>query len=115
MTHKDVDKLLCPPRGSASGRAKQREEWVIRTTFRASTAWWSSYGSSDVAYWGRKRDGGEGLTPYRANATRYESENSALYEAYTLKEGRWIDDFVVEKIPLKPRLKSDTDTGGGRA
>jgi hypothetical protein len=116
MTHKDVDKLLRPPRGSALISAQQREEWVIRTTFPPRTAWsWSEYGSSDVAYWGKRRDGTDGLTPYRANATRYDSENSARYEAYSLKEGHWIDDFVVERLPPKPRLKSDTDMGGGRA
>jgi hypothetical protein len=113
MTHKDVDKMLRPPRGSALARGQQREEWVIKTRFRPSM--WSPYGGSDVAYWGRTRDRSEGLTPYLANASRYDSENSALYEAYSLKEGHWIDDFTVEKLPTKPRLKSDTDTGGGRA
>jgi hypothetical protein len=116
MTHKDVDKLVRPPRGKELARIQRQEEWVIRTTFPPRTPWsWSQYGSSDIAYWGTRRDGTAGLTPYRANASRYDSENSALYEGYRLKEAHRIDDFTVERLPSKPSMKSDMDTGGGRA
>jgi hypothetical protein len=111
LTHEQVDKMLRPPRGSGP-----QEEWVIRTTFRSSlydSPFYNRAGG-DVAYWGTRRDGTPGLTPNIHNASRYESENAALYEAYAYKEGHWIDDFIVEKLPSRPHLRSG-GAGSGRA
>jgi hypothetical protein len=109
MTHKDVDKLVRPPRKAAGNRREPQEEWVIKTRFPSGGAFWSLSG---VAYWGKRRDGSLGLTPYRANASRYESENAALYEAYSYKEAGRISEFEVEQLPPKPRLKGNSSTGG---
>jgi hypothetical protein len=98
MTHKDVDKLLSPGRA----RARKPEQWVIVT----------SYDSGDAAYWGQQRDGGIGLTPYRANATRYESENTALHEGYMRKEVGRIGEFTVEQLPQRPNHAGGSGTGG---
>jgi hypothetical protein len=111
LTHEQVDKLLPPPRGS-----DPQEEWVIRTTFRPDPYSFTFYSRSagDVAYWGTKRDGTRGLTSNIHNASRFESENAALHEAYAYKEARLIDDFTVEKLPSKLRLRSG-GAGSGRA
>jgi len=110
MTHEQVDKLLRPQRKSPPSLRQRREEWIIKTRFPIGDSIWSRGGG--VAYWGSKRHGGAGLTPYRANATRYESENAALYEAYSYKEAGRIDDFEVEKLPPKVSLKGSSGTGG---
>ena len=113
MTHEEVDKLLRPPRRSSQARREPAEEWVIRTRFRYPSIWGMSSSTDGVAYWGRTRDGSKGLTLYRSNATRYESENTALYEAYSYKEAGLIDGFEVEKLPPKPIRKSGMDGTGG--
>ena len=105
MTHKEVDKLIARQRRSGPG-----ERWIIKTRFRSSM-----FSSGGVAYWGTTRDGTSGLTPYRVNASEYESENAALYEGYTLKESRLINDFVVEAAPPKPERHSYGYGTGGRA
>jgi hypothetical protein len=99
LTHEQVDKMLSPKRG----RARQLEQWVIKTTFD----------SGDTAYWGAQRYGGTGLTPSRANADRYESENAALYVGYELKAARRLGEFTAEKLPAKrPR---GVNGGSGRS
>jgi hypothetical protein len=55
------------------------------------------------------------LTPYRTNASEYESENAALAEGYELKEARLINDFAVEQLPPKPDRRSYGYGTGGRA
>ena len=93
-THKEVDKILAAE--------PSKEQWVIRTQFD----------SGDTAYWGKKRDGGDGLTPYRSSAKRYVSENAALHMAYSYKESGVIGPFTVEKVPQKPSLGRGAGTGG---
>lgn len=87
-------------------RSGPRERWIIKTRF--------DHGGG-TAYWGNQRSGGTGLTPYRTNAIVYESENAALYEGYTLKEGRQIGPFEVEQLPPKPERRSYRQGTGGRA
>jgi len=94
LTHEQVDKMLSPKRV----RMQPAEQWVIRAAFDAG----------DPAYWGTQRYGGTGLTAYRANADRYESENAALHVGYELKAARRVGEFTVEKLPTKRR-------GGGRS
>jgi hypothetical protein len=110
MTHEDVDKLLRPSRKSAWEHREQQEEWIIKTQFPLGGTWWSPGGG--IAYWGKWRDGSSGLTSYRTNATRYESKNTALYEAYSYKEAHLISEFEVEQLPAKSRLKGSSGTGG---
>jgi hypothetical protein len=69
-------------------------------------------GHLSTAYWGIRRDGSSGLTPYPTNATRYESKNAALYEGYSYKQARLIGEFEVESLPPRPRLKGSSGTGG---
>jgi|HubBroStandDraft_1064217.scaffolds.fasta_scaffold08432_1 hypothetical protein len=95
MTHEEADKIIAaikPP----------TEQWIIK----------SEYLHGGTAYWGEKPYGGSGLTRFRANAYRYESENAALHEAYSYREIGWINDFTVEKLPPKPRLGRGSGTGG---
>jgi hypothetical protein len=108
LTHEEVDKMLRPPCGSVR-RAPGQEEWVIKTSIPYSFSW-----PTNSAYWGTRRDGYPGITPYLSNASRYESENDALYEGYRYKEARRIDDFVVEKLQARPSLGSG-GAGSGRA
>lgn len=117
MTHEQVDKLLRPPRRPKDSRAEPQEQWVIKTQFPrpAGPSWMSPHRSSSVAYWGTCRDGRSGLTPYRANAHRYESENTALYEGFSLKEVHRIGEFSVEKLPAKRPLSNRYYGGSGRA
>lgn len=72
------------------------EEWVIATEFD----------SGDKAWWGTRRDGFDGLTPYRGNSRRYESYEGALNMAEKLQEARLIGPFQIEMLPPKPRLKT---------
>lgn len=92
---------------SISGsRTGPYERWVIRTQFKDTGA---------TAYWGTRRDGARGLTPTRTNATVYESQDTARYEGYSLKEGRRIGDFDVEQLPQKPGRYGYSHGTGGRA
>lgn len=111
MTHQEVDRLLRSPRRSAGKRPAPREEWIIVTRF-PSDQWRYGDRGSDTAYWGTRRDGSFGLTPYRGNAIRYDSENEALYEAYSNKEIGRIREFEVVKLPPRPPLKGNAGTGG---
>jgi len=101
-----VNKLIARQLGSRG----PRERWIIRTSFSADGF---SYGGD--AYWGTRRDSTSGLTPYRTNASEYESENAALAEGYELKEARLINDFAVEQLPPKPDRRSYGHGTGGRA
>jgi hypothetical protein len=106
MTHAEASKLIARqlgPRGP-------RERWIIKTRFRPDT-----FRYDGDAYWGARRDGTSGLTPYRSNASEYESENAALAEGYELKEARLINDFTVEQLPPKPERRSYGYGTGGRA
>lgn len=92
-------RILNPPADATSAadkrarRATDRpEQWIIVTRFH----------SGDTAFWGETRWAWSGLTPYRGNAHRYESENAALHIGYTLKESGALKDFTVEKL-LRPR------------
>jgi hypothetical protein len=93
-THEEVDKIIAAEHST--------EQWVIGTQFD----------SGDTAYWGKKRDGGDGLTPYRSNAKRYVSENAALHMAYSYKESGLIGPFVVEQLPPSPAPGRGAGTGG---
>ncbi len=106
LTHAEADKLIKRQLRSGPG-----ERWIIKTRFSSSSLW--HYGG-DVAYWGNPRGGGTGLTPYRTNAIEYESEHAALYEGFSLKEARRINEFVVEQLPPKP-ARSSYGSGSGRA
>jgi hypothetical protein len=101
MTHEQVDKILSPSKQRARA-ARTAEQWVIR----------SAFDSGDSAYWGTQRYGGTGLTPYRANAYRYESENAALHVGYELKAARRLGEFTVERLPPKRRGSGGGGTGG---
>lgn len=74
------------------------EQWVITASFR----------SGDKAFWGSRRYGGPGLTPYRGNAHRYESRNAALYMGYSLKEAHLLREFEVEQME-RPRHNVQVD------
>jgi hypothetical protein len=108
MTHKDVDRLLRLPRKSAS--REPQEQWIIKTRFPPGRSF--QFPGGGTAYWGSRRDGSFGLTPYRSNARKYESENAALYEAYNYKEAGRIGEFEVEQLPPRRRLKGSSGTGG---
>ena len=71
-----------------------------------------SSGLGSTAYWGNKRDGTTGLTPYWANAARYESRNAALHVAYGYKEASMIGHFEVEQLPPRPPTTKGSGTGG---
>jgi hypothetical protein len=105
MTHTEADKLIA--RQLSSGPPGGR--WIIKARFSPD-----SFSSGGPAYWGNLRGGGTGLTPYRTNAIEYESENAALYEGFSLKEARRINEFVVEQVPPKP-ARSSYGSGSGRA
>jgi hypothetical protein len=100
LTHEQVDKMLRPPKARRPGINERR--WIIKTTFY----------SGDVAYWGTKRDGDTGLTPYRSNADRYESENAALYVGYEMKAAKRIGEFTVEQLPERHLAGGGGGTGG---
>jgi len=94
-------RVLNPPAKAAEAPAVRKrppdggdrpEQWIIVTKFD----------SGDIAFWGETRGGASGLTPYRGNSYRYESESAALYEAYSLKERHELKDFHVERLP-RPR------------
>lgn len=105
MTHAEADKLIARQLRSGPGG-----RWIIKTRFSPD-----SFSSGGPAYWGNLRGGGTGLTPYRTNAIEYESENAALYEGFSLKEARLINEFVVEQLPPKPARRSYRYGTGGRA
>lgn len=85
-----------------------QERWVIKTLIPSSVFSWPT----DAAYWGTTSDGNPGITPYRNNATRYSSQNDALYQGYTYKEMGRLDYFEVEQLPPKPHLRSGGSGSG---
>lgn len=80
--------------GPRAVKPDRPDQWIIVTRFD----------SGDVAFWGTTRWGWSGLTPYRGNSHRYESENAALHVGYTLKESRALKDFHVERLPRPRRV-----------
>jgi hypothetical protein len=84
-----------------------KREWVIKTPIprpRDGTRYRYQWPSSE-AYWGTRNNGRLGITPYVGNASRFESENAALYEAYACKEAGRFDDFEVEQLTFKSRRR----------
>jgi hypothetical protein len=81
-------------------------EWVIKTRIpRSPGGRLRFHWPSSAAYWGTRDDGRPGITPYVGNASRYESENAALYEAYACKEAGRFDEFEVEQLTFKSRRR----------
>lgn len=97
LSHKDVDKMFRASRNTK----RPREGWIIQTRFP----------DGGIAYRGQTRTGSVGLTPFRTNAIKYESENAARYVAY---ESARLRPFEVVHIPA-PKQPANRETGtGGR-
>jgi hypothetical protein len=99
LTHDQVDKMLGVP------QKRPKSGWIIKTCFT----------SGNVAYWGQNQTSGHGLTPYWANAQKYESENAALYVAYEYKAAGRFGEFEIIYVPLPNPPESYGIGTGGRA